>query len=164
MDVADQVYDDGPLVREVEVTLTVLRELLREQTIRISDSGSRALRDATTTVQLKHEEYLALIEARVQRLSDQCNSLACKLQQLEDGRRATMTVKDCCDNCELGKDTVDLGLGGKKKKGRRRRSKVTANKDGKPQTEVPIASDRSEEQVELDGHTVFGCEGSESRV
>ena len=68
----DSVCGSAPpgLVRDVGLDVDTLRGLLREQTNLIRESGNRALEEAMTKIQLRHEEYCGLIEARVQQLSD----------------------------------------------------------------------------------------------
>ena len=67
---------------------------------KIRESGDRVLGAGMTKLRQKQEEYFNLIEAKVQRLSDRCNSLASRLQMLEEGQQFTETKDDALDNPE----------------------------------------------------------------
>ena len=85
---------------EVGLDVSTLRQLLLEQSDKIRESGDRVLGAGMTKLRQKQEEYFNLIEAKVQRLSDRCNSLASRLQMLEEGQQFTETKDDALDNPE----------------------------------------------------------------
>ena len=111
------------------VDVGTLRTLLMEQSDRIRKSGDRVLREAMTKIQQKQEEYFALIEAKVQPLSDRYNSLECRLRMLEENQHFTETKEDAQDNLGTGGHTVVEQNLRKTKQQRRRRGKRAVNKD-----------------------------------
>ena len=92
---------------EVGLDVSTLRQLLLEQSDKIRESGDRALAAAMPKLRQKQEEYL--IEAKVQRLSDRCNSLASRLQMLEEGQQFTETKADALDR-QLWECGTALGM------------------------------------------------------
>ena len=102
----DRGCGSAPPGLEMGVEVSTLRKLLMEQSDRIRESGDRVLREAMAKIQQKQEEYFALIEAKVQRLSDRYNSLECRLRMLEENQHFTETKEDAHDNLGTGGHTV----------------------------------------------------------
>ncbi|OLQ03513.1 Guanine nucleotide-binding protein-like 3-like [Symbiodinium microadriaticum] len=94
----DRGCGSAPPGLEMGVDVGTLRTLLMEQSDRIRKSGDRVLREAMTKIQQRQEEYFALIEAKVQPLSDRYNSLECRLRMLEENQHFTETKEDAQDN------------------------------------------------------------------
>ena len=139
---------------EVGLDVSTLRQLLLEQSDKIRESGHRCLAAAMPKLRQKQEEYL--IEAKVQRLSDRCNSLASRLQMLEEGQQFTETKEDALDN--PWRDTpVEQDLGRKKQRSRRR-GKRAVNKEDNSGNAAPMTSD---ERDMSDDFALLGIEGSE---
>ncbi|CAE7334606.1 unnamed protein product [Symbiodinium microadriaticum] len=90
----DRGCGSAPPGLEVGVDVGTLRKLLMEQSDRIRESGDRVLEEAITRIQQKHEEYFVLIDAKVQQLSERCNSLASRLRMLEEGQHFAKTKED----------------------------------------------------------------------
>ena len=127
----DRGCGSAPPGLEMGVDVGTLRTLLMEQSDRIRKSGDRVLREAMTKIQQQQqqEEYFALIEAKVQPLSDRYNSLECRLRMLEENQHFTETKEDTQDNLGTGGHTVVEQNLRKTKQQRRRRGNKAVNKD-----------------------------------